>query len=117
MTDKNQQGEIALEAAPAEDLRKFTLELSSPLKYNGKDLDKLTFDFHSLTGADALSIEEEMQAIGRMILVPSLSGEFMIRMAAKASVEKVGEDDLRRLSIADFLRLRSQVRAFLLSRE
>lgn len=117
MEKKKDQGEITLEAMPVEDMRKFTLELSSHLKYNGEDYDKLTFDFHALTGADALNIEEEMQSTGRMVLVPSLSGEFMIRMAAKASVEKVGEDDLRRLSIADFLRLRSRVRTFLISRE
>ena len=85
MEKKKDQGEITLEVMPAEDLRKFTLELSSSLKYNGEDYDKLTFDFHALTGADALNIEEEMQAIGRMVLVPSLSGEFMIRIAANGA--------------------------------
>lgn len=117
MAENKEQGEITLDTPDEKELKKYTLKLSTPLKYNGEEYDSLNFDFYSLSGNDALSIEDEMAMTGKMVMTPTLSGEFMTRLAARASQEKIGEDGLRRLPISDFLHLRSRVRGFLLALE
>ena len=55
--------------------------------------------------------------MGKFIVSPTFSGEYLVRMAAKACTTPVGQDLLRALPISDYNRIRSAARSFLLSTE
>lgn len=90
-------------------------EFSKPFTYEGKTYDKLTFEWDSLTGNDYLAIEGEMAAIGKVVITPEFSGEFIVRMAAKACTSKIGSDVLGAIPFKDFNKIRGKARSFLLS--
>lgn len=96
---------------------RLTIKLQSPVTYNEKVYTELTFDFDRLTGLDGLAIEEEMNQLGKPLIVPTMSGEYLIRLAAKACTEKIGSDIFHQLSLKDFNRARSAARSFLLQSE
>ncbi len=95
----------------------YTHKFKPPLKYQGKKYDELTFDWDKLTGKDGLAIENEMQAIGKAVIVPTFSGEYLIRFAARACTEPIGADAFEQMKIADFNKIRSAARSFLLKSE
>lgn len=103
------------EAKNAENL--FTLKLKKPLTYNGSDYEELSFDFDGLTGRDSLDVERELSLRGIQVAVPAFSGEYIIRIAAKACTSPVGSDAFERMSLKDYNRLRSKVRNFLMGSE
>lgn len=83
----------------------------------GKDMctfEELTFDFNKLTGRDSLAIENELQALGKPVIVAEMSGEYLIRMAARACTVPVGADALESASLSDYNKIRSRARSFLL---
>jgi len=88
-----------------------------PFEYQGKTYNELTFDWDKLTGKDGLAIENEMQAIGKVVIVPQFSGEYLIRFAAKACAESIGSDAFEYMKIADYNKIRSAARSFLLKSE
>lgn len=88
-----------------------------PVEYNGETIEKLSFDFDKLTGADAQNIDDELQALGKVALVPSVSGVYLIRMAAKACTSNVGADIFDIMSMADYNRIKTAARNFLMSAE
>lgn len=92
-------------------------KVKRPFEYNGKEYTSLTFEWDSLTGRDALAIESEMQTIGKPLVVPAFSGEYLIRMAAKACTEPIGSDVFEMMSIADYNKIRAAARSFLLKSE
>ena len=96
---------------------KYTITFKSPLTYNEKSYETLTFDFEKLTGRDALNIEDELASIGKATIAPVFSGEYLVRMAAKACTEPVGADIFDKMSISDYNRVRSAARSFLLKSE
>ena len=93
------------------------ITLKKPVTYNGKTYSTLEFDFENLTGEDALNIEDELASIGKITVAPVFSGEYLIRMAAKACSEPVGSDLFRIIPIGDYNRIRSAARSFLLKSE
>ena len=107
--------------------RQFTLKLKRPFTYEGQTFDELNFDFEGLTGDDALAIEDELQAIGKPTISPTFSGQFLVRMAARACTNtivdasgrprRIGDDALRALPIFEFNRVRGKARSFLLASE
>lgn len=83
----------------------------------GKDqrtFEELTFDFNKLTGRDSLAIENELQSLGKPVIVAEMSGEYLIRMAARACSEKISADDLMSVPLADYSKIRARARSFLL---
>ncbi len=88
-----------------------------PFEYQGKKYNELTFDFENLTGSDSLNVEAELQAKGIMVMVPTFSGPYLIRIAARACKEQIGSDAIEQMRIADYNRIRSKARNFLLSSE
>ena len=115
MIDKKEWDEAEAEAQQGADV--YTHKFAKPFSYEGKAYEELTFDFGKLTGNDYLAIEEECQALGRVVVTPTLSGNFLVRMAARACREKVSSDLLMATPIADFSRIRSKARSFLLKTE
>lgn len=95
----------------------YTHKLRKPFCYEGRQFEEITFDWGKLTGRDGLAIENEMQALNMSLIVPAFSGEYLIRMAARASVEKVPADVLTALPLQDYNRIRSAGRSFLLKTE
>ena len=95
----------------------YTHTFRKPFTYMNKTYTELRFDWDSLTGQDGLSIEAELQALGTPVVVPAFSGAYLIRMAAKACTEKIGSDAFELMSLADYNRVRSAARSFLLISE
>ena len=94
-------------------------KFSKPKKYNGKEITEITFNWGDVTCAEALAIEAEMLASGKLLAMPQFSGDFIFRMASRASAPRVGIDffESNALSISDYNRIRSAARTFLLQSE
>lgn len=95
----------------------YALKFKKPFEYDGQSYTELAFNWDALTGEDSLAIEAELQAMGKFIVSPAFSGEYLVRMAAKACTIPIGQDLLRALPISDYNRIRSAARSFLLSTE
>jgi len=93
------------------------IELSKGQIYNGAQFKMLDFDFEKLTGADGDNIEAELQAMGKTVIVPALSGDYLMGMAARACVQPVGADFFKQLPLKDYNKVRAAARNFLLSSE
>lgn len=89
----------------------------TPFTYEGKTFNSVSFDFDRLTGNDAMAIEAEMQAMGKPVIIPSLSGDYLVRMATRACKESVGVDFFEMLPIRDYHTIRSKARNFLIRSE
>lgn len=107
----------AAEQEAAESTSVVTVQLSHPVAYEDETYTELSFDFDKLTGEDSLSIENELQAQGKFVVAPTFSGEYLVRMAARACTTKIGQDLIRALPISDYNRIRSAARSFLLRSE
>lgn len=92
-----------------------TIVLSKPFTYEGKTYETFDLDFTALTGRDFTAIETECSMLQKVIVAPTFSTEFLYRMAAKAA--HVGSDVIISLPIAEFNRVRSAARSFLLKTE
>lgn len=86
-------------------------------EYEGKSYEELVFDWGSLTGRDGLAIEHELQQIGKPVIVPTFSGEYLIRMAARACEAPMGADAFENMRLSDYNKIRSMARSFLLQSE
>ncbi len=117
MIDGKELEEAARLAADRENQYEYEHELKTPFEWEGKTYKKFKFDWGKLTGRDGLAIESEMQAMGTPVVIPSLSGDYLIRMAARASVEPLAADVLLALPLRDYNRIRSAARSFLLRTE
>jgi hypothetical protein len=95
----------------------YTHTFKSPFAYMGKEYAELRFDWDSLTGNDALNIEAEMAALGKPVVVPAFSGDYLIRMAAKACAVQIGADAFGLMKLSDYNRIRTAARSFLLTSE
>ena len=113
---ENKELEIAAEQAENPKAL-FEYTLSRPIVYNGVEYNTLSFDFDKLTGAAALNIEAELSALGKPAIVPSFSGEYLIRMAAKACTAPIGAEFFNIIPIADYNKIISVARNFLMRTE
>lgn len=96
----------------------FTIHLKKPVIYNGTEYSELSFDFDKLTGRAGLDIEQELQSIGRPAIVPAFSGEYLVRMAARAcTTANIGCDIFDNMGLSDYNKIRSAARSFLLMSE
>ena len=102
-------------------------KLKKPFTFEGCTIEELSFDFDRLTGNDSLAIEDELQAMNKPVIVPTFSGQYLIRMAARACTttlttpdgksRRIGVDVIQALPIGDYNRIRSKARTFLLASE
>ena len=56
-------------------------KLKKPFTFEGCTIEELSFDFDRLTGNDSLAIEDELQSMNKPVIVPTFSGQYLIRMA------------------------------------
>lgn len=112
---------------PQADVSIYTHKFKKPVTIEGCTIEELTFDFGRLTGADSLAIEDELQALNKPVIVPTFSGQYLTRVAARACTttlssldgksRRVGADTIMALPISDYNRIRSRARTFLLASE
>lgn len=102
----------AAEKAASTSVPVYTHIFAQPFTHGDKTYEEMAFDFGKLTGGDCLAIEAELQMMGKPLVAPEFSGEFLVRMAAKAA--GVGADVLMAMPLADYNRIRSRARSFLL---
>lgn len=112
---------------PQADVSTYTHKFKKPVTIEGYTFEELTFDFGTLTGADSLAIEDELQALNKPVIVPTFSGQYLTRVAARACTtmlttpdgksRRVGADVIMALPISDYNRIRSKARSFLLASE
>lgn len=104
--------ESAATQAGKENSAFYTHIFTTPYTCGEKIYETMDFDFGKLTGADCLAIEAEMQALGKPLIAPEFSGEFLVRMAARAG--GIGSDVLMAMPMTDYNRIRNRARSFLL---
>ena len=92
----------------------YTHKFAKPFEHEDKKFDELTFEWGKLTGKDSLAIENEMSALGIPLIAPEFSGEYLIRVAARACTTEIGSDILEALPLADYNKIRNKARSFLL---
>ena len=86
-----------------------------PLVYNNKTYEKLTYDLDSLTGQDSMDVEEELVRLRKGIVIEgSLNTDYIIRIFCKACEEPIGADAFRIMSLADYNRIKTITRNFLM---
>lgn len=90
----------------------YTHTFSKPVEIEGKKFDKITFYFDKLTGEDVEKVEEELQSENKYVLSPEISSTFQCMLAARAA--KVGSDEIRRLPMRDYMKIKNKARDFLL---
>ena len=114
----------AAEQAAQDSANSYTHVFNPPFEFEDETFDSLTFDWDRLTGGDSLAIEREVLAVtGRPVITPEFSGEYLVRMAARACTvfrqdgkRKLGADAYRAMRMSDFNAIRNAARSFLLSR-
>lgn len=95
----------------------YTHQFVAPFSYDGKTYEKLIFNWGKLTGRDGLAIENELQALGKPVIIPTLSGEYLVRMAARACEQPIDAGAFDVMGLADYNKIRSSARSFLLRSE
>lgn len=95
----------------------FKLVLPEPFTYEDKTISELNFNFGKLTGKDSLAIEDEIKSQGGYLVIPSLDGNFLIKMSARACQEKVSTDFLLALPLNAYNAIRRAARTFLSTTE
>ena len=90
----------------------YTHTFKAPVEINGEKRKALTFYFEKLTGEDVEAIEEELQDQNKYVLTPEVSSVFQTMLAARAA--GVGADEIRRLPLGEYMKIKNQARSFLI---
>lgn len=90
----------------------YTHTFKAPVEINGEKHKALTFYFEKLTGEDVEAIEEELQDQNKYVLTPEVSSVFQTMLAARAA--GVGADEIRRLPLGEYMKIKNQARSFLI---
>lgn len=91
----------------------YTHTFKTPREIEGKKYTKLTFYFEKLTGEDIEAVEAELQDQNKYVLSPEISSAFQCILAAKAA--GVASDEIRRLPVADYMKIKNKARDFLIA--
>ena len=90
----------------------YTHTFKAPVEINGEKHKALTFYFEKLPGEDVEAIEEELQDQNKYVLTPEVSSVFQTMLAARAA--GVGADEIRRLPLGEYMKIKNQARSFLI---
>lgn len=102
--DKKAEKEVSLN---------YTHNFKTPREIEGKKYTSLTFYFEKLTGEDIEAVEAELQDQNKYVLSPEISSAFQCILAAKAA--GVASDEIRRLPVADYMKIKNKARDFLIA--
>ena len=91
----------------------YTHTFSKTVEIEGKEYVKMTFYFDRLTGIDIEAIEAELQDENKYVLSPEISSTFQSMLAARAA--GIGSDEIRRLPVKDYMKIKNKARDFLVS--
>ena len=91
----------------------YTHTFKAPREIEGKKYTALTFYFEKLTGEDIESVEAELQDQNKYVSSPEISSAFQCILAAKAA--GVASDEIRRLPVADYMKIKNKARDFLIA--
>lgn len=91
----------------------YTHRFSQPFEYDEKTLEEVTFNWGKMTGADGLAIENELTALGKFVVSPAYSVDYLVRLAAKASEPKIGVDAFSKMPLKEFTAIRTKAKNFL----
>lgn len=105
--------DFAEKKAAKEESMNYTHKFSSPAEMEGKKYTTLTFYFDKLTGDDIEAVEAELQDQNKYVLSPEISSAFQCILAAKAA--GVASDDIRRLPVKDYMKIKNKARSFLIA--
>ena len=105
--------DFAEKKAAKEESMNYTHKFSSPVEMEGKKYTTLTFYFDKLTGDDIEAVEAELQDQNKYVLSPEISSAFQCILAAKAA--GVASDDIRRLPVKDYMKIKNKARNFLIA--
>ena len=115
---------VAEEAKQEQETGSYTHTFKNPFPWNGKNYEKLTFDWSALDGGDYLEIESEIVMKGRTLVSPEFTGEFLAGMAARACTEQdekgrrvIDGQAIMEMPLADFQVITRKARGFLLRAE
>lgn len=89
----------------------YVLTLVKPYTYEDRTYDRFVFDFEKLVGDDLINIENEMAAMGEVVLAPETSTSFLTRMAARAA--GVGSDVIAAMPVREFINVKNIAQNFL----
>lgn len=105
--------DFAEKKAAKEESQNYTHKFASPVEMEGKKYTTLTFYFDKLTGDDIEAVEAELQDQNKYVLSPEISSAFQCILAAKAA--GVASDDIRRLPVKDYMKIKNKARSFLIA--
>ncbi len=114
-TNTNVTNEMETEMAKAEKTtsQNYTHKFQKAVEIEGKKYEKITFYFDRLTGNDIEAIEAELQDENKYVLTPETSSTFQSALAARAA--GIGSDDIRRLPLSDYMKIKNKARDFLIA--
>ena len=115
MQEAQANGVVNLEdkKAEKETSLNYTHTFKEPRQIECKKYTALTFYFENLTGEDIESVEAELQDQNKYVLSPEISSAFQCILAAKAA--GVASDEIRRLPVADYMKIKNKARDFLIA--
>lgn len=96
-----------------EESQNYTHIFKKAVSIEGKKYTSLTFYFENLTGEDIEAVEAELQDQNKYALSPEISSAFQCILAAKAA--KIGSDEIRRLPVGDYMKIKNKARDFLIA--
>lgn len=97
----------------AEKSQNYTHTFKTPVMIEGKQYKTMTFYFERLTGEDVEAVEAELQDQNKYVLSPEISSVFQSMLAARAA--GVGSDEIKRLPVRDYMKIKNKARDFLVS--
>lgn len=88
-------------------------KFKEPVEIMGKKYTSLTFYFDRLTGEDIEAVEDELMDQNKFVLTPETSSSFQCILAAKAA--GIASDEIRRLPVHDYMKIKNKARNFLIN--
>lgn len=115
--------QLEAEAKAETDASVYIHTFAKPFQWEGKNYEKLTFRWDTLTGSDHLEIEFELLKQGKTLVVPEFTGEYLCGMAVRACEEwrelapPSRKSAMKKLPLKDFSAICKEARHFLMTSE
>lgn len=93
--------------------KNYTHKFKKPVEIEGRTYETMTFYFEKLNGEDIEAIEEELQNQNKYVISPEVSSAFQSALAARAA--GVGADEIKRLPVGEYLKIKNKARDFLMT--